>query len=222
MTRSELNEAVAILQSTAANLSALTSGTTEEGAALDRACTTLKVDAKSLLQAGTIGTTALACFTAATTAGITADQFYGIRSTISALTPSYAAGVTVRQMLLRMCIAEESRAVSNAILTSRSEAESILARMVDDLEAIEDYAADHLESAVYQAFLALHGAVAYDLSQRASQLPKLATYTFGKRRTSLTLANLLYGDASRADEIINENSPVHPAFMPASIRALTE
>ncbi|TWB19519.1 hypothetical protein FBZ99_101292 [Rhizobium sp. ERR 1071] len=222
MTRTELNEAVSILQATAANLSSLASGTTEEGAALDRACTTLSMDAKSLLQAGSIGSTALACFTAATAAGVTADQFYGIRSTISALTPSYAAGITMRQMLLRMCIAEESRAVSNAVLTSRSEAEAILARMVDDLEAIEDYAADNLESAVYQAFLALHGAVAYDLSQRASQLPKLATYTFGKRRTALTLANVLYGDAARADEIINENSPVHPAFMPASIRALTE
>lgn len=222
MTRTELNEAVSILQSTAANLSALTSGTTEEGAALDRACTTLKVDAKSLLLSGSIGSTALACFTAATTASITADQFYAIRSAISALAPSYSAGITMRQMLLRMCIAEESRAVSNAILTSRSEAEAILARMVDDFEAIEDYAADNIESAVYQAFLALHGAVAYDLSQRASQLPKLATYTFGKRRTALTLANVLYGDASRADEIINENSPVHPAFMPDSIRALTE
>ncbi|NKJ03140.1 hypothetical protein [Rhizobium sp. SG741] len=222
MTRTELNEAVSILQSTADNLSSLTSGTTEEGAALDRACTTLKVDARSMLLAGSIGSTALACFTAATTASITADQFYAIRSTISALTPSYSVGITMRQMLLRMCIAEESRAVSNAILTSRSEAEAILARMVDDLEAIEDYAADNLESAVYQAFLALHGAVAYDLSQRASQLPKLATYTFGKRRTALTLANVLYGDASRADEIINENSPVHPAFMPDSIRALTE
>jgi prophage DNA circulation protein len=222
LTRTELNEAVSILQSTAANLSALTSGTTEEGAALDRACTTLKVDAKSLLLSGSIGSTALACFTAATTASITADQFYAIRSTISALAPSYSAGITMRQMLLRMCIAEESRAVSNAILTSRSEAEAILARMVDDLEAIEDFAADNIESSVYQAFLALHGAVAYDLSQRASQLPKLATYTFGKRRTALTLANVLYGDASRADEIINENSPVHPAFMPDSIRALTE
>lgn len=222
MTRTELNEAVSILQSAADRLSALTSGTTDEGAALDRACTTLHEDAKSLLQAGTIGATALACFTAATAAGITADQFYAIRATISALTPIHATGVTMRQMLLRMCIAEESRAVSNAILTSRSEAEAILARMVDDLIAIEDYAADNFESGVYQAFIALHGAVAYDLSQRASQLPKLATYTFGKRRTALTLANVLYGDASRADQIINENSPVHPAFMPDSIRALTE
>ncbi|MGV1793847.1 hypothetical protein [Rhizobium sp. A37_96] len=222
MTRAELNEAVAIVQNTADNLSALALGTTDEGAALNRACTTLKQDAKSLLQSASIGSTALAAFAAATAASVTADQFYAIRLTISALVPSYAAGITMRQMLLRMCIAEESRAVSNAVLSSRSEAEALLARMVDDLVAIEDYAADHLESEAYQAFIALHGAVAYDLSQRASQLPKMTTYTFGKRRTALTLANVLYGDASRANEIINENGPVHPAFMPNRIRALTE
>ncbi|HBA7856845.1 TPA: multidrug DMT transporter permease, partial [Escherichia coli] len=36
---------------------------------------------------------------------------------------------------------------------------------------------------------------------------------------SLALANRLYQDASRADELVQAVSPVHPAFMPLSFTA---
>ncbi|MCV5934699.1 multidrug DMT transporter permease, partial [Escherichia coli] len=36
---------------------------------------------------------------------------------------------------------------------------------------------------------------------------------------SLALANRLYQDAARADELVQAVSPVHPAFMPLSFTA---
>lgn len=45
------------------------------------------------------------------------------------------------------------------------------------------------------------------------------TVTSHSPQPSLSLANLLYQDASREDELVQEASPVHPAFMPVSFRA---
>jgi prophage DNA circulation protein len=49
----------------------------------------------------------------------------------------------------------------------------------------------------------------------------MVAYAFPDRRPVLAIAQALYGDAGRADELRAENKVVHPLFMPAAGRALS-
>jgi prophage DNA circulation protein len=71
------------------------------------------------------------------------------------------------------------------------------------------------------ALITLHGAVANDLSTRALPLPAIVTYTFPQRMPALWIAQRLYQDATRTGDLIAENNPVHPLFMPETGRALS-
>ena len=74
----------------------------------------------------------------------------------------------------------------------------------------------------YQALIALDAKVVADLTTRAAALPRLVTYSLRPQLTSHALANLLYGDAGRSDELRAENKVRHPAFMPPTGTALSE
>ena len=47
------------------------------------------------------------------------------------------------------------------------------------------------------------------------------SYTVGAVMPALTLANRIYADAGRADELVAENKIIHPAFCPREGRALS-
>lgn len=221
MLRSELNEAIEMLQAVAIRLSDMATTTSDSGADLRRACNGLSGNARTLLQTATLGQPTLECFRAAHKTGATSDDFNRLRAYLTGLSPVYGIGVIVRQMLLRMCLSEESRAVSNTTFTSRDQVESCMSRMLGSFGETQDYAADNQEPDVFQAMVALQAAVARDLSVRARPLPKMVSFSYPKRPNALALANRLYGDADRADELIGENKPVHPAFMPPTGRALS-
>ena len=52
-------------------------------------------------------------------------------------------------------------------------------------------------------------------------LPRMVSYTVGAVMPALTLANRIYADAGRADELAAENKIIHPAFCPREGRALS-
>ena len=72
-----------------------------------------------------------------------------------------------------------------------------------------------------QALIGLHAAVASDLATRALPLSRLVSFTFARRFPALWMAQRIYQDGSRANEIIAENKVVHPAFVQATIEALS-
>jgi prophage DNA circulation protein len=53
-------------------------------------------------------------------------------------------------------------------------------------------------------------------------LPRMVSYQLPASLPALTVANLLYGDGARFDELIAENGTVHPAFMQRDLVALSE
>jgi prophage DNA circulation protein len=55
----------------------------------------------------------------------------------------------------------------------------------------------------------------------ARPLPRLLPYQFARVMPTLVLAQRLYADASRADEIRAENHVVHPLFCPLTGFALS-
>ena len=78
----------------------------------------------------------------------------------------------------------------------------------------EEFAADNRDPSTFQALIAAHAAATADLTTRAAYLPAMVTYSVQRVLTSHALANRLYGDASRCDELRAENKIIHPAFFP--------
>lgn len=75
--------------------------------------------------------------------------------------------------------------------------------------------------ATYLALRTLRAAVTQDLNTRGALLPAVVTITTPSSLPALALAQRLYRDAKRSDELVAEANPRHPAFMPTSFRGLT-
>ncbi|MOA37442.1 hypothetical protein D3C78_1590320 [compost metagenome] len=60
------------------------------------------------------------------------------------------------------------------------------------------------------------------MNARAAGLSVLMQVTMAQTLPALTLANRLYQDASRADELIQAAGVPHPAFMPTSMKVLRQ
>ena len=73
----------------------------------------------------------------------------------------------------------------------------------------------------FQTLVALHGSVTNHLVATARPLPRMTHFEFFEPLPSLVMAYRLYDDASRCDELREENKVVHPAFCPMAGRALS-
>jgi prophage DNA circulation protein len=67
---------------------------------------------------------------------------------------------------------------------------------------------------VAQSLVALRAAVVSDLRTRGAALPELTAYTPPATLPALVIAQRLYGDAKRADEIVLRNKVRHPGAVP--------
>lgn len=104
--------------------------------------------------------------------------------------------------------------------TSRDDA----ARMRDKIAALLDaeilVAGDSDDDASYSALRTLRAAMVSDLNGRGAALPPMQTFTFAANLPSLVLAQRLYQDPARNDELTTQANPPHPAFMPLQFAAL--
>jgi hypothetical protein len=66
----------------------------------------------------------------------------------------------------------------------------------------------------------LYAAVVTDMTTRAQHLPTLGAYAVSDSLPWLALAQRLYQDGTRADELVLLNDVAHPLFMPATGQAL--
>lgn len=222
MTPDDLNEAVAVL---GRMLDALASCAPTQrgrpGSDLRRAIGDLRADAAMLIAAATLSATLINCFTLARLAGATLLTMGAVRTEIEGEMPAGLAGVAVAQAGIRFALAQEARIVAAVVFTSRQDVDATLARFNDAFADAEEYAADNLDAANYQALVALHASVTRYLVDTARPLPRMINFEFPQRMPALTMANRIYADASREDELIAENKAVHPAFMPRQIKALS-
>ncbi|HEX3809610.1 MAG TPA: DNA circularization N-terminal domain-containing protein [Rhizomicrobium sp.] len=101
----------------------------------------------------------------------------------------------------------------------------------DDAAALRDTIADALDAEILvagdsaddQSFMALRQmrtAAIRDLNARGASLPPMTNFVFSAMLPALALANRIYRDAGRSDELVSEANPPHPAFMPSQFRAL--
>ena len=194
----------------------------QEGATLRQLCGALSTDAVDQVQAGTFSAPLLACFSAATASGATFAGMDQVRQEAQGVTVADMPVQRVAQTAAVFALAQMTRILAATTFTSRQDVDAALARVNAAFLPSEDFAASRFNAAVWRAVLAMHGAAVRDLTARARPLPRIVPYGFPARMPLLTLANRLYGDAGRADELLAENrDTVHPLFMPAVGRALS-
>ncbi|KFK94596.1 MULTISPECIES: DNA circularization protein [unclassified Serratia (in: enterobacteria)] len=103
---------------------------------------------------------------------------------------------------------------------SYDDAIAMLNRVCDTLDTILLMIADSGNDDSYLGLLLTRNALVDAYTIKGAQLSTLAQVTMPASLPALTLANRLYQDGARADELIQTVQPRHPAFMPLTFKAL--
>lgn len=116
----------------------------------------------------------------------------------------------VVSLVKRAALVESARASSQMTFTSRDEAQAVRTELVDRLDAESMTAPDP----VYVSLATLRTSVVRDITARGADLSRVVNHTPRTTLPSLLVAHQLYGDATRADEIVARNRIRHPGFVP--------
>jgi prophage DNA circulation protein len=131
---------------------------------------------------------------------------------------------TVRDAMSAACrrAALTSLALASAAYqpSSYNDAANIRTLVVAALDTEITAAGDAGEDGTYIAFKALRSAVILDLTTRGARLPSVVTVNLPLPLPSLVVAQRLYQDATRSDQIAAETAVPHPAFCPSTIQVL--
>jgi prophage DNA circulation protein len=104
---------------------------------------------------------------------------------------------------------------------SEEEANSVRLAVCALLEAEAVVAGDSGDDLSYAAITRARAAVATELDARGAQLPPMRQFELKMSLPSLVVAQMLYQDSTRADQLVDLAAPRHPAFMPLSFKALS-
>ncbi len=129
-------------------------------------------------------------------------------------------GAAIDRMIRRAAAAELVLAVGGYQPSSGDDAAALIARCGAVLDDLAIAAADADEEESYRALRAARGALVEDVRQRAATLAQLRPFTLPAPAPSLSIAQRLYRDASRATQLETQAAPVHPLFMPTAFQAL--
>jgi prophage DNA circulation protein len=132
-----------------------------------------------------------------------------------------SAVATTSILLRRAAVVQMARACQAYQPASVDDAKALRASVCGSLDAEITVAGDEGADDVYNALRALRTAVSADLTARGAGLPTTMTVSSPLPMPSLVLAQRLYRDSSRADELVTQSDCIHPAFMPTSFKALS-
>lgn len=125
-------------------------------------------------------------------------------------------------LLRRASLAALLRAVALYVPSSYDDAAALRSLVLGYLDGEILTAGDAGDDASYAALRAARQGVAGDLTTRGGSLARLKQYALQAPLPALTLANRLYQDAARAEQLIAQTNPIHPAFMPLTFQALAD
>ncbi len=137
----------------------------------------------------------------------------------SAQASALMAGAT-GDLFRRAGVIELAKASASYKPSSSDDAIAVRQQVTQLVEAEMQIAADQGQDDSYQALHDVRTAVVQDLATRAADLASMVQVATPNSVPALFLAQRLYRDAGRADELVAEANPIHPAFMPPSFKAL--
>ncbi|WP_039788555.1 DNA circularization protein [Herbaspirillum huttiense] len=128
----------------------------------------------------------------------------------------------VGALLRRTALADLAVATSTYQPASSEDAIAIRNQVVSLIASEIQIAGDSGDDDSYVALIGLRAAVINDLNIRGAQLASMQEFSFNGSMNALALAQRMYRDPSRANELILQSGAIHPAFMPQQFRALAE
>jgi prophage DNA circulation protein len=221
MEKAGAQEAAGIVQRMMSALMTTVPAAGRPGSAARAAIGDVSANAYVLLRADQLGPPINNAFILAREAGANYGQLETVRSVVDAETPVTLGAVLVQNVGIELCLATESEIIASMTFASRQDVEAVKQQIAVPFQDSIETAADDMDQATFQDLTALYGAVINHLVATARPLPRMIRYQFGSVHTTLTLAYRLYADASRAEEVRNENKIVHPAFAPREGVALS-
>lgn len=169
----------------------------------------------------TLGTELFACFEQARLAGATINSMSATREAMLAETPVSPLSLEIVNSAIIFSFVEQCQIIAVMEFRSRTDVNLVIDKMVPIIDEIKLNRTESFLVSDYQNFVALSALLIQHLSATERQLPRILQLTFPANFPSLALANRIYADASRSDELIAENRTVHPAFMARDILALS-
>ena len=179
------------------------------------------LNATALLLADAAGEPLQEIFQLAQAAGITVPQMEAVRQVATGQTAVTAGAILVMDSLVQYALATEGAIIAATTFTNRDDVEALRLVINDAFAPSEEKAADAMDSTTYQQLVSLHAMISYFLTTTAQPLPRMLDFEFAAPLPTLVAAYKLYADASRADELRDQNRVVHPLFMPPIGRALS-
>jgi prophage DNA circulation protein len=223
MRASEREEAAKVVATVMRDLMAtITIDAGRPGSMLRLAVGDILADAEALIDVGQIAAPLANVFDLARQAGASVEQMETVRTHTTAIVVRTFPAWSVGNTCVRFTLVQMAMILAGMTFTSRPQVDRYLERINAAFDNSETIAANFKDQTSYQSLIALHAAVSFDLTTRERTLPTIVFYRFPRPRPSLWIANRLYGDAGRNQEIVDENRPVHPAFVQSPVRALSQ
>lgn len=163
-----------------------------------------------------------ACFDFARQAGASLAQMEVVRVLLDVEQPVSLGATMIRDRSIMFALAQEGKIIGAMNFTSRQDVEDVIQAIQIPFNTAEEVSADTMDAMDYRGIIELRAAIVNHLVQTARPLPSMLTYWFATPLPSLVISQRLYGDASRYDEIRDENKVVHPAFCPTDGQALSQ
>ncbi|ROS15853.1 prophage DNA circulation protein [Raoultella sp. BIGb0399] len=135
---------------------------------------------------------------------------------------SQQIAATINTLIVILCSGAMTAAAANANPTSRDEAEDITRRVATQLDTALILAGDRGDDELYNALMQVRASFLSAMDLISAGLSELMQINTASPLPALVLANRLYQDGSRANELIQEANVPHPAFMPITMRVLRQ
>lgn len=154
-----------------------------------------------------------------------ADPADAIRILLSLLSTTLAGASTTITTLVDLMVCEAAAAaltdaVSRYQPSSTDDAAARIAQIGPVLDALAVAAADAGADEVHAALRDCRAAIVTMLRDAAATVADLQNFAFGEPLPALLIAQQIYGDAARADQLVGQVNPVNPLFFPLAFEAL--
>src|SRR5262245_33619705 len=221
MDKADSAEAAPIIQRAATYLLAAAPTRGRAGANLRTAIGALRANAQRLVQKDVAGEPLDECFDLSRKCGITQKQLSFVRGKTLEEKPKTLGATLIKNVIVNLCLAHEGRVIADMVFTNREQVEQLKKQMNEAFNLVEEVAADDMDQDTYIAMVRLHAAIIFHLTETARPLPRMLRFQFATPLATLIMSQRLYYDASRADELREENKVIHPAFARPYGRALS-
>jgi hypothetical protein len=221
MLKDETKEATPIVQRALLNLLSMTPTSGTVGASMRSAVGSLYANAAQLIFTDQLGPPLSDCFEQARACNITQPQLDWVRQQTELESPVTVGATMIKESIMRLCLVTEGLVISSMTFVSRMDVEDLQNAVNEIFDDATETAADEMDQMTYRALIELQSGIIAFLVQTARPLPEMLNFAFATPMPTLVMANRLYYDASRADELRDENQVVHPLFMRPTGRALS-